>query len=89
MPDKGRIRIVGSVLKPPICETSEATVVEFYDGFGDLMAVVCRMFSDDTWGLVTKADPDWETTLIRLGYVQPSTTTRELVKKLGTEDDRN
>ena len=48
------------------------------------MAVVCRMLSDDTWGLVTKADPDWDATLLRLGYIQADTTTRELVTKLGS-----
>ena len=59
--------------------SNKATVVEIRDGFGDLMALFCRHFNDDMWIFVTKGDPDWESHLVRLGYLQAGITTEELL----------
>ena len=67
---RGRICVRGrSVLQPPMLESSEAEIVEIYDVFADLMALLVRL-KDDIWSLVTKEDPDWKDTLVRYGYAQ-------------------
>lgn len=76
----GVIRVMAGI--QPVFTTEKATVIEFYDAFGDLMALFCRHFSDDMWIFVTKADADWEDHLVRLGYIQPSITAEQLVREL-------
>jgi hypothetical protein len=63
--------VLGGIFMPPLLETHEATVIEFYDKFGDMNALLFRQFSDDMWALVTKLDEDWPAALVRLGYLQP------------------
>jgi len=82
MSEKGRIRVIGSILQSPICETTEARIVEFYDQFGDMNALLVRIFDDDIWSLITDKDLDWSATLIRYGYINPSITTGQLLDDL-------
>jgi len=63
------IRIRKDALSKPLYETNEASVVEFFDRNNSMNALLCRQFSDDTWALVTKVDPDWHECLIRMGYI--------------------
>jgi hypothetical protein len=55
-------------MAPPLLETEDAHIIEFRDGFNDLNALMIRVLSDEMWGLVTRNDPDWESTLVRFGY---------------------
>jgi len=73
------IRIRKDALSEPIFETKEASVVEFYDRNGNMNALLARQFSDDMWALVTKLDPDWEATLIRLGYINVKTSPEQFM----------
>jgi len=59
----------GNMLAAPLLETGDAHLVEFRDGFGEMHALMVRMFSDELWGLVTRNDPDWKSTLIKYGYL--------------------
>lgn len=72
------IRVMAGI--QPVLVTEKATGIEFYDGFGDLMAIFCRHFNDNMWIFVTKADPDWHAHLARLGIIEPKMTATELVK---------
>ena len=81
----GTIRVFGGILQPPLLDTHEATLIEFYDQYGDMNAVLFRQFSDDMWALVTKKDPDWTTTLVRLGYLQPASTLADVLAELKAE----
>ena len=76
----GVIRVMEGIR--PAFITEKATALEFYDRFGDLMAIFCRHFSDDMWVFVTKADPDWEDHLVRLGYIAPNMSASELVRAI-------
>lgn len=62
-----------------LLNTDKATVIEFRDRFGDLMALICRHFTDDMWIFVTKDDPDWDAHLVRLGYINAGITMRQLI----------
>jgi hypothetical protein len=70
-----------NLLQRPLLETDEAFIVEIRDAFGDLMALLVRIFAEDTWGLVTKGDPDWEITLIKYGYIKPGQTLNDLLRE--------
>jgi hypothetical protein len=63
----GRLLVSGGPLKSLLLDTHEATVLGFYDRFGDLHTVIYRVFSDDMWGMVNKNDEDWHSTLLQLG----------------------
>ena len=63
----GRLLVSAGPLKQLLLGTHEATVLGFYDRFGDLHTVIFRAFSDDMWGMCTKKDEDWQATLTRLG----------------------
>lgn len=65
--EPGRLIVSGGPLRPPLLVTSEATVLGFYDRFGDLHTVVYRAFTDDMWAMATRQDEDWYATLMRLG----------------------
>ena len=71
--EPGRLVVSGGPLKPELLVTSEATMLGFYDRFGDLNVVLHRIFNDDTWGLVTKQDPDWKSILGKLGIEEGET----------------
>lgn len=78
----GTIRVLAGVLQPPLLETDRATIVEFRDAYGDLNAVYSRV-GPDLWMFVTKKDPDWESNLIRLGYMDSPITIQQLVREAG------
>jgi len=73
----GQVRVMAGL--QPLLITDKATVVEFRDRFGDLNALFCRHFTDDMWIFVTRDDPDWSATLVRLGYTAAPMTTEQLV----------
>lgn len=76
------IRIRKDALSKPIFETSEASVVEFFDRNGSMNALLARQFTDDMWVLVTKLDPDWEATLVRLGYINVKASPAEFIASI-------
>ena len=83
MATNGMIRVLSGIMRPPLLETRDATVIEFRDGFGDLNAVFVRMVpGEDLWAFVTRNDPDWDATMVRLGYKQSTVTPSELLVQL-------
>ena len=76
------IRVCESVLKRPLYETNKANLIEFYGDNGELNALLFRQFHKDLYMLVTKADPDWAATLIRLGYVTVDMSPSEFLNKV-------
>ena len=83
MVTNGTIRVLAGIVRPPLLETQDATLIEFRDGFGDLNAVFFRLVpNEDLWAFVTRKDPDWEATMVRLGYKQTPVTTQELLSQL-------
>ena len=71
-----------NILKPPLLETSDASIIEFYDSFGDMNALMVKMLSDECWGLVTRDNPAWLSMLMRYGYVKPEATSLNDVKAI-------
>jgi len=70
---RGRVVVRGAnILRPPLLDSTEPNVIEIYDGFGDPMALLIRILSDDTWGLCTKTDPDWDALRMRYGLARMS-----------------
>lgn len=67
-------------LSKPLLRTNEASVIEFYSN-GEMNALLVKQFSDGMWALVTKLDPDWEATLIRMGYISIKATPAEFLAK--------
>lgn len=67
-------------LSKPLLQTNEASVVEFYNN-GEMNALLVKQFSDGMWALVTKVDPDWEATLIRMGYINIKSTPSEFLTR--------
>jgi hypothetical protein len=68
--EKSRIVVRGpNILRPPLLDTTGATLIEFYGPDDKLMALVVNVLSPFAWCLVTKDDPDWGTTLLRYGYL--------------------
>jgi len=76
------IRICESVLKRPLYETNKANLIEFYGDDGELNALLFKQFNNELYMLVTKADPDWAATLIRLGYVNVKLSPKEFLNKV-------
>ena len=60
------------VRKPPLLDSAEANLIVIHDGFGDPMVLLTRILTNDTWGMVTKADPDWDQMLARYGVKRPT-----------------
>lgn len=82
MAARGRVTVYGTdIRKPPLLDSSDAQMVIIRDAFGDPMIVMVRILSDDTWGLVTKNDPDWQGVLLRCGLadLKPGTTIKDVV----------
>lgn len=80
--NRGRVVVYGTdIRKPPLLDSSEPQMILVKDGFGDPMALLVRILSDDTWGLCTKGDPDWEAMLIKYGFarVRPDTSARDII----------
>jgi len=64
-----RIRVISSIFKPPLLDTDQAAVVEFYDEQGNLEALLSRVLEDTYWAFSSRKDPDWQETLVRHGYL--------------------
>jgi hypothetical protein len=58
-----------NIMQPPLLDTTEASVVEFYDGNGELVALFGKIFSPDFWAFSNKNDEDWPEALARAGYI--------------------
>ena len=69
-----------NVLQAPLLETDAAHIIEFRDDFGDLQALMIRVFTDDMWGLVTQNDEDWHATLVRYGYLDVSKPVQNIIQ---------
>lgn len=66
--DRGNVVVYGTdVRKPPLLDSTEANLIVIHDGFGDPMVLFTRILTNDTWGMVTKADSDWDQMLARYG----------------------
>ena len=79
------LRAYESILKPPLFESTKANLLEFYDDNGKLIALLFKQFNNDLYMLVTKADPDWHATLVRLGYVNVKLSPQEFLKSLNSK----
>ena len=77
----GIIRVLEGI--KPVFATNKATVLEFYDRTGNLMALFFKQFDEDMWVFTTKGDDDWESNLIRLGYITPSISAKTLARVQG------
>jgi hypothetical protein len=78
---KASITVRGpNILQPPLLVTEDAKLIEFRDGFGELNALLIRVFTDEMWMLVTKNDPDWEATLVREGLLKPGRPIEDIIK---------
>jgi len=65
-----RVVVRGAKLfRPPILDTDEARIIEFYDYNGHLVALMGKIFSEDFWAFSTKNDNDWNEVLLRAGYL--------------------
>jgi len=76
------IRIRKDALSKPLLETSNASLIEFYDNNGNMNALLTRQFADGMWGLVTELDSDWDATLIRLGYINISAKPGQFISNI-------
>jgi hypothetical protein len=70
MPEnRSRVVVRGSdIRKPPLLDSTEPQVIEMYDVDNQLVAFLVRIFTDSTWGLCTKHDPDWPEMCVRYGF---------------------
>ena len=65
---RSRVVVRGSdVRRAPLLDSTEPHIIEMYDG-DELVAFLVRVFTDSTWGLCTKNDPDWPEMLVRYGF---------------------
>ena len=76
------IRILNSVLKPALFETHLGNLIEFYSDSGELTALLFKQFNSDLYMLVTRADPDWAATLIRLGYTSVNHSPQDFLQQV-------
>lgn len=75
-----KIRILDSVLKPPILETDKANIIEFFGDRGELVALLTKEFNSQLWCFSSVKDEDWMETLLRNGYMRINE--QELNKRL-------
>ena len=76
------IRLYESVLQRPLFETNKASLLEFYGDNGELTALLFKQFGGEMWMLVTKADVDWQSTLIRLGYTSVNRSPQDFLQQV-------
>lgn len=78
----GRVTVYGSnVMRPPLCDDSDAQLVVVRSVSGDPMLVLVRC-AGDTWGLSTPDDSDWNETCVRLGLMKPGRAADILAKSV-------
>ncbi len=71
MSKRGTVVVYGrNITRPPLLDSDEPQFVLFKDAFGDPMALFVRILSEDTWGLVTRGDPDWNAMLVKYGFTK-------------------
>lgn len=83
MPDANRSRLIvrgSDVMRPPLLDTTDAHMLEFHAPNGELMALIFKVLSDNTWGMVTRNDPDWQATLVRYGYLNVAKPIGEVIR---------
>lgn len=69
--NRGRVTVYGSDMrKPPLVDSSEPELILIRDGFGEPLTLLVRILSEDTWGLVTRGDPDFADMLVRSGLAR-------------------
>jgi hypothetical protein len=69
MTSRGNVVVYGSDIRmPPLLDSNEPQMVLFKDAFGDPMVLFVRILSEDTWGMVTKGDADWNSMLVKYGF---------------------
>ena len=67
--ERGKVIVRGrDLMRPPLLDSSEPQIIELYDEEHNLIAFLARIFTDNTWGLCTKADPDWPEMCVRYGF---------------------
>ena len=79
----GIIRVLSGI--NPVFASNKATVIEFRDKFGDLMALFFKQYGEDIWVFSTQGDDDWESDLIRLGYLSPGLSAEQLAVSAGVK----
>lgn len=84
MNERGRVIVRGSnIMLAPLLDSPDANMVEIYDAQHNLVAFLARIFTDDTWGLCTKDDPDWPEMCIRYGFsgLKPHVPPKEIISQ--------
>ena len=67
----GRVTVYGSnVMRPPLCDDPDASMVVVRSRSGDPMILLVRM-AGDTWGMSTPDDKDWGAMCVRFGLMRP------------------
>ena len=66
---KSRIIVRSGINAKPLLDTTEAQQIEFYDGDGELVALVGHVFSAHMWFYSNKNDTDWPDVLARTGFL--------------------
>lgn len=70
--NRGSVVVYGpDVRKPPLLDSIEPQMILIKDAFGDPMVLLVRVLSNDTWGMCSKADPDWSEMLTQYGIKKP------------------
>ncbi len=80
--ERGHVVVFGqSVLSKKLLDSPEPNMIMIKDGFGDPMILLVRILSDDTWGLCTKGDADWNDMLVKYGFkdLAPGTSIVDVV----------
>lgn len=82
VPPGGRVTVYGSnVMRPPLCDDSDAQLIVVRSASGDPMILLYRL-AGDNWGLSTPDDTDWDATCIRLGLMKPGRAIDILTKSV-------
>lgn len=79
---RGNVVILGlDIRRKPLYDSNEAQIILIKDSFGDPMVMLARTMSDDTWGLCSKGDADWDGMTIKYGLAKlnPNATLQDIV----------
>ena len=82
MDNRGNVVVYGlDIRKPPLLDSNEPQMILIKDAFGDPMVLLVRILSEDTWGLCTKADSDWQSMLVKYGLatLRPGTSAHDVI----------
>jgi hypothetical protein len=67
-----RIIVRDNIMNAPLLDTDKANTIEFYDQYGDLVAVFGKVLNQNYWSMSFKTDADWDQTLARMGFIGKS-----------------